>query len=224
MAAGHDKALCEVKLAQFENDEEAIKAAVKDFVFETCKAEANWNMKNFVADQVELIRQQVGDKKVLLALSGGVDSSVLAALLLKAIGDKLYLVCHEVLHIPVSLSLACVEYKILHCSLDSLFVVLELSELNLAESLVVACSHYRKAGFVYFWKDIDRNSVYYIVRPTVDDDTFYIRKSLELWCGDVVRVNFTVNTQCTDCPGYHCVFVASKVKNDDHILFHISNN
>ena len=92
MAAGHDKALCEVKLAQFGNDEEFIKNAVKDFVFDTCKAEANWNMKNFVADQVELIRQQVGDKKVLLALSGGVDSSVLAALLLKAIGDKLYCV------------------------------------------------------------------------------------------------------------------------------------
>ena len=96
MSAGHDKALCEVKLLEFANDEEAIKAAVKDFVFETCKAEANWNMKNFVADQVELIRQQVGDKKVLLALSGGVDSSVVAALLLKAIGDNL--VCVHVNH------------------------------------------------------------------------------------------------------------------------------
>ncbi len=96
IAAGHDKALCEVKLPEFGNDEEAIKAAVKDFVFGTCKAEANWNMKNFVADQVELIRQQVGDKKVLLALSGGVDSSVVAALLLKAIGDNL--VCVHVNH------------------------------------------------------------------------------------------------------------------------------
>ena len=96
MAAGHEKALCEVKLAQFENDEEAIKAAVKDFVFDTCKAEANWNMKNFVADQVELVRKQVGDRKVLLALSGGVDSSVVAALLLKAIGDNL--VCVHVNH------------------------------------------------------------------------------------------------------------------------------
>ena len=96
IAAGHDKALCEVKLPEFGNDEAAIKAAVKDFVFETCKAEANWNMKNFVADQVELIRQQVGDKKVLLALSGGVDSSVVAALLLKAIGDNL--VCVHVNH------------------------------------------------------------------------------------------------------------------------------
>jgi len=96
IAAGHDKALCEVKLPEFTNDEEAIKAALKSFVFDVCKAEANWNMKNFVADQVELIRQQVGDKKVLLALSGGVDSSVVAALLLKAIGDNL--VCVHVNH------------------------------------------------------------------------------------------------------------------------------
>jgi GMP synthase (glutamine-hydrolysing) len=96
MAAGHDKAACEVKLPEFTNDEEAIKEAVKGFVFDTCKAEANWNMKNFVADQVELIRRQVGDRKVLLALSGGVDSSVVAALLLKAIGENL--VCVHVNH------------------------------------------------------------------------------------------------------------------------------
>ena len=96
MAAGHDKALCEVRLPQFANDENAIKDAVKSFVFDTCKAEANWNMKNFVADQVELVRRQVGDKKVLLALSGGVDSSVVAALLLKAIGENL--VCVHVNH------------------------------------------------------------------------------------------------------------------------------
>ena len=96
MAAGHDKAQCAVKLAQFTDDEEAIKSSVKDFVFDTCKAEANWNMKNFVNDQVELIRRQVGDKKVLLALSGGVDSSVVAALLLKAIGNNL--VCVHVNH------------------------------------------------------------------------------------------------------------------------------
>ena len=96
MAAGHDKALCDIKLPEFGNDEEFIKNAVKDFVFDTCKAETNWNMKNFVADQVELIRKQVGDRKVLLALSGGVDSSVVAALLLKAIGENL--VCVHVNH------------------------------------------------------------------------------------------------------------------------------
>ena len=53
-------------------------------------------MANFVNDQIELIRRQVGDKKVLLALSGGVDSSVVAALLLKAIGENL--VCVHVNH------------------------------------------------------------------------------------------------------------------------------
>ncbi len=70
-------------------DEAARKKALSDFVFSLCGAEANWNMENFIADQVELIRRQVGDKKVLLALSGGVDSSVVAALLIKAIGKQL---------------------------------------------------------------------------------------------------------------------------------------
>lgn len=69
---------------------------LKKFVFEDCQAAANWNMKNFIEDQVELIRRQVGDKKVLLALSGGVDSSVVAAMLIKAIGQQL--VCVHVNH------------------------------------------------------------------------------------------------------------------------------
>ncbi len=96
IAMGYDKATCEVKLPQLGNDMEEAKEAVKSFVFDVCKAETNWNMKNFIDDQIELVRRQVGDKKVLLALSGGVDSSVLAALLLKAIGDKL--VCVHVNH------------------------------------------------------------------------------------------------------------------------------
>ena len=96
MAAGHEKALCDIKIEQIGNDIEVVKAAVKEFVIDTCKAEKNWNMTNFVNDQVELIRRQVGDRKVLLALSGGVDSSVVAALLLKAIGNNL--VCVHVNH------------------------------------------------------------------------------------------------------------------------------
>ena len=62
---------------------------LRGFVFDRCGAEANWNMDNFIADQIELIRRKVGDKQVLLALSGGVDSSVVAALLIKAIGKQL---------------------------------------------------------------------------------------------------------------------------------------
>lgn len=70
-------------------DDAERETALKNFIFTICGAEANWNMDNFIADQVELVRQQVGDKKVLLALSGGVDSSVVAALLIKAIGKQL---------------------------------------------------------------------------------------------------------------------------------------
>ncbi len=96
MAVDHAPAKCELKLDQWPEDEEAMKEIVKPFIFDTCKAEANWNMKNFVEDQIELIRRKVGDKKVLLALSGGVDSSVVAAMLIKAIGKQL--VCVHVNH------------------------------------------------------------------------------------------------------------------------------
>ena len=78
------------------SDEEERKQALSNFVFGVCGAQPNWNMENFIADQVELIRQQVGDRKVLLALSGGVDSSVVAALLIRAIGKQL--VCVHVNH------------------------------------------------------------------------------------------------------------------------------
>lgn len=91
MAVDHPTAKCDRKLETLPGQ-----AALKEFVFDVCHAEANWNMKNFIEDQVELIRKQVGDKKVLLALSGGVDSSVVAAMLIKAIGQQL--VCVHVNH------------------------------------------------------------------------------------------------------------------------------
>ncbi len=91
ISVDHPLSKCQVKYDSAIDEE-----SLKKFVFDECKAEANWNMKNFVADQVELLRNQIGDKKVLLALSGGVDSSVVAALLLKAIGDQL--VCVHVNH------------------------------------------------------------------------------------------------------------------------------
>lgn len=59
------------------------------FAFDVCGAEANWNMGDFIDDQIKAIRAEVGDKQVLLGLSGGVDSSVVAALLNKAIGSQL---------------------------------------------------------------------------------------------------------------------------------------
>lgn len=84
MAIDHPTAKCDKQFAELPDE-----ATLKSFLFDECKAEANWNMKNFVADQIEIVRRQVGDRKVLLALSGGVDSSVVAALLLKAIGKQL---------------------------------------------------------------------------------------------------------------------------------------
>ncbi|MDQ0362177.1 glutamine-hydrolyzing GMP synthase [Breznakia pachnodae] len=63
---------------------------LKNFVFEVCEAKDNWSMHDFIDIEVEKIRNQVGNDKVLLALSGGVDSSVVAALLHKAIGNQLY--------------------------------------------------------------------------------------------------------------------------------------
>lgn len=75
--------------APWPQEEEARIDKLQSFVFNTCKAEANWNMENFIAEQVAQLRAQVGDGKVLLALSGGVDSSVVAALLIKAIGPQL---------------------------------------------------------------------------------------------------------------------------------------
>ncbi len=84
MAIDHPTAKCDKQFDKLPDE-----ATLKAFLFDECKAEANWNMKNFVADQIEIVRRQVGDRKVLLALSGGVDSSVVAALLLKAIGKQL---------------------------------------------------------------------------------------------------------------------------------------
>lgn len=92
MAIDHAAAKCSEVYADYTKAQPEL----HKFVFETCHAQANWNMKNFVEDQIELIRRQVGDRKVLLALSGGVDSSVVAAMLVKAIGRQL--VCVHVNH------------------------------------------------------------------------------------------------------------------------------
>ena len=73
----------EVKNTQYGNE------LLKNFVFEICGCKGDWTAENFIETEIEKIRRTVGDKKVLCALSGGVDSSVVAVLIHKAIGDQL---------------------------------------------------------------------------------------------------------------------------------------
>ncbi len=65
------------------------KAILGRFVHEICGCKSDWNMPDYVAEAVEAIRKQVGSDDVILGLSGGVDSSVAAALIHRAIGDQL---------------------------------------------------------------------------------------------------------------------------------------
>ena len=73
----------EVRHSEYGND------LLKNFVFGACGCKGDWSMANFIEMEMEKIRQTVGDKQVLCALSGGVDSSVVAVLIHKAIGDQL---------------------------------------------------------------------------------------------------------------------------------------
>jgi len=62
---------------------------LKNFIFNICKCKADWSMASFQETKISEIMKQVGDEKVICGLSGGVDSSVVAVLLHKAIGDRL---------------------------------------------------------------------------------------------------------------------------------------
>lgn len=70
-------------------DDAKLSEVLKTFALEDCACEKDWNVDNFIDAQISEIQETVGDRKVLLALSGGVDSSVVAALLIKAIGQQL---------------------------------------------------------------------------------------------------------------------------------------
>lgn len=65
------------------------KEIIHNFLFEVCQCAGNWNMRDFAEQTIEEIKEKVGNKKVLCALSGGVDSSVAAVLVHKAVGDQL---------------------------------------------------------------------------------------------------------------------------------------
>ena len=69
--------------------EEDVNKSVHKFLFQTCECSDDWTMSEFARYSIEKIKAQVGDGKVLLALSGGVDSSVVAGLISKAIGKNL---------------------------------------------------------------------------------------------------------------------------------------
>ncbi|MBL7152935.1 MAG: glutamine-hydrolyzing GMP synthase [Phycisphaerae bacterium] len=62
---------------------------LKNFLYDICGCDGDWKMSDFVGETTEAIRKQVGDAKVICGLSGGVDSSVVASLIHKAVGDQL---------------------------------------------------------------------------------------------------------------------------------------
>lgn len=83
-----DKKLYGIQFHPEVNHTENGTAMLKNFLYKICGFTGDWSMANYVKTAVEDIRAKVGDKKVLLALSGGVDSSVAAALLSKAVGNQ----------------------------------------------------------------------------------------------------------------------------------------
>jgi GMP synthase (glutamine-hydrolysing) len=65
------------------------KAILRNFAYRVCKCQGNWTAGNFINDSIDRIRSQVGAGRVISAISGGVDSAVVSALIHKAIGDQL---------------------------------------------------------------------------------------------------------------------------------------
>ncbi len=87
--AHHDKKLYGVQFHPEVVHSSGGMAMIRNFVYHICECEPTWTTAAFVEEAIREIRAKVGDKRVLLALSGGVDSSTLAFLLYKAIGEQL---------------------------------------------------------------------------------------------------------------------------------------
>lgn len=66
------------------------KQMIQNFLFKICNCKGDWTPAHFISDTVEALRKQIGNKKVVMALSGGVDSTVAASLIHKAIGNNLF--------------------------------------------------------------------------------------------------------------------------------------
>ena len=84
-----EKALYAVQFHPEVEHTEKGKEILKNFLYEICHCKGDWTMGNYIEKEIQEIRDLVGDRKVLCALSGGVDSSVAAVLVHKAIGDNL---------------------------------------------------------------------------------------------------------------------------------------
>lgn len=90
----HDEGILELGVPTLELNAEDIESEVgalslKKFLFDVCQFSGDWTMDRIIEEKINAIKQQVGDQKVICALSGGVDSSVVAVLIHKAIGDQL---------------------------------------------------------------------------------------------------------------------------------------
>lgn len=85
-----DKQLYGIQFSPEVKDTECGTQLLRNFMIDICGCQGLWTIKRYIEEEIAAIREKVGDKKVLCALSGGVDSSVAAALVHKAIGDQLY--------------------------------------------------------------------------------------------------------------------------------------
>ena len=98
------------------------KEILENFIFNICKCEKNWIIKNFIEEEIEKIKQTVKDDKVILGLSGGVDSSVAAVLINNAIGKQLTCIFVDTGLLRKDEAKKVLEYYQEHFDLDIKFV------------------------------------------------------------------------------------------------------